>query len=57
MVYNKDGSMPPFAQLAIAQNLKTIDGLPMLIHQARFAFEYWTGVNVPSQVMRNALSF
>jgi shikimate dehydrogenase len=51
LVYRKDQSKPIFAQTAIAKNLPTIDGLSMLVHQARFAFQYWTGVDVPAKVL------
>ncbi len=57
MVYKKNGTAPLFAQLAESKQLTTLDGLPMLIHQARYAFEYWTGINVPSEIMRAALPF
>lgn len=55
LVYRKDKSRPAFSQLAEERNLRTVDGLSMLVHQARFAFEYWTGVKVPSRVMYEAL--
>jgi shikimate dehydrogenase len=56
LVYGKNGSKPLFYRLASSRGLKAIDGLSMLIHQARFAFEYWTGVNVPAVVLYKALS-
>ncbi len=46
LVYGKNGSMPIFTNLASHRGLKAIDGLPMLIHQARYAFEFWTGISV-----------
>ncbi len=56
LVYGKDGNMPMFTELALRRKLKAIDGLPMLVHQARYAFEFWTGVMVPSAIMYDALS-
>ena len=56
IVYSKNNSKPYFAQLAIARKLRIIDGLSMLIHQARYAFKYWTGVDVPVEIMHNALN-
>lgn len=57
LVYRKDKSKPPFAQTAIIKNLPTIDGLSMLIHQARFSFKYWTGIDVPSRIFFQSLDF
>jgi shikimate dehydrogenase len=36
-------------------NIHVADGVQMLIHQALQAFEYWTGVKVPSTVMETAI--
>ncbi len=55
LVYGKDKFKPMVSRLAIKRGLQAIDGLPMLIHQARFAFEYWTGINVPSEVLYRAI--
>jgi len=55
LVYGRDGKLPVFTKLALRRGLNAIDGLPMLIHQARYAFEFWTGVMVPSQVMYDSL--
>ena len=55
LVYSRDGNVPTFTNLALSKGLRTIDGLPMLIHQARYAFEFWTKVNVPTQIMNKAL--
>jgi len=57
LVYRKDKSKPTFAQTAITKNLPTIDGLSMLVHQARFSFKYWTGVDVPTKVFFESLDF
>ena len=35
--------------------LSTVDGLGMLLHQGAIAFERWTGVDAPLEVMRKAL--
>jgi shikimate dehydrogenase len=56
LVYNKNKSKPLVYQLAANKGLPVTDGLSMLIHQARFAFEYWTGINVPSNVLYQAIS-
>ena len=55
LIYDKDRNIPLFADLALNRGLKAIDGLSMLVHQARYAFEFWTGVLVPSQVLYEAL--
>ncbi|MGB5696741.1 MAG: shikimate dehydrogenase [Polyangiales bacterium] len=46
------------ALLALARRhgLETIDGLGMLLHQGAIAFEMWTGLIPPLDVMRAALS-
>lgn len=40
---------------AQAAGLRAVNGLGMLAHQARLAFEAWTGVDVPVSVFLNAL--
>jgi shikimate dehydrogenase len=55
MVYHKDKTSPIFTKLAQQRSLPAVDGLPMLVHQARLAFEYWTGVGVPCEIMYAAL--
>jgi shikimate dehydrogenase len=57
LVYRKDKSKPIFAQTAVNKNLAAVDGLSMLIHQARFAFKYWTGVDVPAKIFSKSLGF
>jgi len=37
------------------RGLRTVDGLGMLLHQGALAFEMWTGVEPPIDVMRAAL--
>jgi shikimate dehydrogenase len=39
---------------AEARGLATVTGVGMLVHQAAIAFEHWTGVAAPVQVMRAA---
>ena len=41
---------------AAARGLKTVDGLGMLLHQGALAFETWTEVPAPVEVMRSALA-
>lgn len=43
-----------FLKAAKAQGLKTLGGLPMLIYQGGLAFELWTGVRAPVDVMFEA---
>jgi shikimate dehydrogenase len=35
---------------------KTLDGLGMLLYQGVFAFEIWTGIKPPVDIMRNAIA-
>ena len=44
----------PFLTAAAAAGLKTLGGLPMLIYQGALAFELWTGVHAPVDVMFEA---
>lgn len=44
----------PFLLSARAAGLDTIDGLPMLVHQGARAFELWTGVDAPVDLMWDA---
>jgi shikimate dehydrogenase len=41
---------------AEARGCKTLSGLGMLLHQGALAFEIWTGIKPPIDVMRNAVS-
>ncbi len=43
-----------FLGAAKAADLKTLGGLPMLIYQGALAFELWTGVTAPVDVMFDA---
>lgn len=46
---------PPFLQEASARGARVIDGKGMLLYQAAAAFEIWTGLEAPVEVMRTAL--
>jgi shikimate dehydrogenase len=41
---------------ARSRGLRSQNGLPMLVHQAAVAFEHWTGVAAPVDVMTAAVS-
>jgi shikimate dehydrogenase len=56
MVYRKDAILPTFARLAQERQLKSLAGLDMLVHQAKLSFQYWTGVAVPFECMKSAIS-
>jgi len=56
LVYRKDATKPAFAKLAISRNLQTIDGLSMLVHQARLSFKYWTGYQIPLEVLFKSIT-
>ncbi|MCL5024167.1 MAG: shikimate dehydrogenase [Nitrospirae bacterium] len=45
----------PLLKAAAKKGCKTLDGLGMLLHQGVLAFEIWTGVKPPADVMRDAL--
>lgn len=42
-------------QAAAQKDCHTVGGLGMLVHQGAIAFEKWTGVNPPVEIMRQAL--
>lgn len=44
----------PLLRAAAARGLPTLGGLPMLIHQGALAFELWTGLPAPIDVMEAA---
>jgi shikimate dehydrogenase len=44
----------PLLAAAAAAGARPVDGLGMLVHQAAIAFEAWTGVVAPVDVMRQA---
>jgi shikimate dehydrogenase len=45
----------PFLKEAEARGARTLDGLGMLVYQGAIAFQMWTGVAAPVDVMRRAL--
>lgn len=45
-----------FLKAAAAAGARTLDGLGMLVGQGAIAFEMWTGLPAPVQVMRQALA-
>lgn len=51
LIYKKT----PFLRKASKIGCKTLDGLGMLLWQGIFAFEIWTGVMPPVEVMRKAI--
>jgi shikimate dehydrogenase len=56
MVYaGKARCATPLVELASAQGWQSMDGLAMLISQAALAFTFWTGIEVPPEVMETAL--
>jgi len=46
---------PPLLQEAEARGAEVMDGKGMLLYQAAAAFEIWTGLEAPVEVMRTAL--
>jgi len=44
-----------FLSAAAARGARTLDGLGMLVHQGAVAFQMWTGLEAPLDVMRRAL--
>lgn len=44
----------PLLAAALSAGLRTVDGIGMLVHQGAAAFEIWTGVSAPVEVMRRA---
>jgi shikimate dehydrogenase len=54
IVYRPGGT--PWLAAAAARGARPVDGLAMLLHQGAAAFEQWTGVAPPVDVMRAALA-
>jgi shikimate dehydrogenase len=50
------GATPLVRRARQAQDVIVVDGLSTLLHQAVRAFELWTGVPAPLEVMRSALA-
>lgn len=53
LIYNPTATK--LLELAKQQGAKTSNGLKMLLHQGALAFEFWTGVKPPLEVMWKAL--
>ena len=49
LIYNP--RITRFLELAEKENLVTINGLPMLIHQAALSFKIWSGLTYPDKVL------
>lgn len=45
----------PLLRAASARGCKTLNGLGMLLHQGVLAFEIWTGIRPPVEIMRSAI--
>jgi shikimate dehydrogenase len=45
----------PLLAAATDRGARTLDGVPMLVHQAAIAFELWTGQPAPVRAMRDAV--
>jgi shikimate dehydrogenase len=52
LIYKKT----PLLKAASEKGCKTLDGLGMLLYQGVFAFEIWTGIKPPVDIMRNAIA-
>ncbi len=46
----------PLLKAASEKGCKTLNGLGMLLHQGVLAFEIWTGIKPPVEIMRNAIT-
>jgi len=44
-----------WARLAESKDVPFLDGIPMLVHQARRSFQLWTGVEVTAEEYFEAL--
>jgi len=54
LVYNPPAT--PLLQAAKKKRARRLPGIGMLLYQGVIAFEIWTGIKAPVQVMKNALS-
>ena len=45
----------PLLAAATARGARTLDGVPMLVHQAALAFELWTGQPARPHAIRDAV--
>lgn len=55
MVYSRNGKATPLIAHCRRLRLNCLDGSSMLVRQAALAFQFWTGHEVPLQVMSEAL--
>ena len=53
LIYNPEKTA--FLREAEALGLKTVNGWPMLLHQAAKSFEIWRGTPFPQEVLQNLL--
>jgi shikimate dehydrogenase len=54
IVYDLTYRTTPYLRAASEAGVKTIDGLPMLVHQGARSFELWTGQSAPVDLMWRA---
>lgn len=54
MVYSRNSQDTPLVALFRAGGAQVSDGKMMLVHQARLAFQYWTGLEVPAEIFWQA---
>lgn len=54
MVYSRTFEPTPLVRFALERGWQAVDGKDMLVHQARAAFEFWTGKLPPFEVMNEA---
>lgn len=52
LIYKKT----PLLMAASRKGCRVLDGLGMLLHQGVLAFEIWTGIKPPVEIMRNAIT-
>jgi shikimate dehydrogenase len=55
LAYRPDGRPTALVAAALAAGCETVDGLEGLVRQGAAAFELWTGVPAPVEVMRAAV--
>lgn len=55
MVYSRSQEPTPLTAMAAALDVPCVDGVEMLVRQAAFAFEIWTGRKADLALMRQAL--
>jgi shikimate dehydrogenase len=54
IVYDLTYRTTPYLRSAMRAGVRTIDGLPMLVHQGARSFELWTGQSAPIDLMWRA---